>query len=154
MFTPEVIEVFKKQRIELLSRIDQLELELEECKTSTAALETLLRNEGHSILEDHFEVPNRYPYDENLTNKLLYVLSELEEATAKRIAEEIISYHDIIDNHYDSDEEKDKLFRTITLYASRLFNEGRIEAKKVGNTNVYSLPRKRGQALLKAMNAG
>lgn len=140
MFTPEIIEVFKKQRIDLLSRIDQLELELEECKTSVSALETLLRNEGHSIVEDHFDVGEKYPHHGTLTEKLLYVLAHEGETTAKKITEEIISWDDLIgDGIYNSDEARDKLFRTITLYASRLFNEGKIDARKVGNTNVYSI---------------
>ena len=139
MFTPEVIEVFKKQRIELLSQIDRLELELEECKTSVSALETLLRNEGHSILEDHFDM-NRYPSDGNLTDKLIFLLNHGGESTAKNIAEEIIELDNLLGHgSYDTEESKDKLARTITLYASRLYNEGRIDARKVGNTNLYSV---------------
>lgn len=139
-FAPEVIEVFKKQRIDLLSKIDKLELELEECKMSVTALETLLRNEGHSIVSDHFEVEEHYPYEGNLTDKLLYVLGSLGETTAKKIAEDIVEWEDIVGHvQYDTDEAKEKLGRTITLYASRLYNEGRIDARKVGNTNLYSL---------------
>lgn len=131
----DLTELYKRERQKLLTKIDRYKREIEEDEKKVQALEILIGDTDHSIVEDHYAVnENKYPYDGTWTDKLLWVLDEMKEGTAREIADSLIEIEGI------KNEATQKTVRnTITLYCSRLLAEQQLEARQIGKTNVYSI---------------
>lgn len=134
----DLTELYKRERQKLLAKIDRYIREIEEDEKKVQALEILIGDTDHSIVEDHYPhesaIDTKYPFGGTFTDKLLFVLGYIEEGTAKEIAEEIIVREGI-----ENEATKKTIRNTITLYCSRLLSEQRLEARQIGKTNVYSI---------------
>jgi ABC-type Zn2+ transport system substrate-binding protein/surface adhesin len=132
----DLTNLYKQERQRLRTKIDRYKREIEEDEKKVQALEILIGDTNHSIVEDHYPevIENNYPYDGTWTDKLLWVLDEIKEGTAREIADSLIEIEGI-----ENESTQKTVRNTITLYCSRLLAEQQLEARQIGKTNVYSI---------------
>ena len=130
----DITEVYRQQHSKLLTKIERYKREIEEDEKKVKALEVLIGEENHSIVNDRFDNMNEYPFIGTYIDKIKYVLSKIGNGTARDISSEIIKIEKITDIAAVN-----KVSLNVTLNASRLYVENILRAEKIGNTNLYSL---------------
>ncbi|MDR0800911.1 hypothetical protein [Fluviicola sp.] len=143
----DINSVYRQQRSLLLTKIERYKREIEEDERKVKALEILIGEENYSILSDHYDNDEQYPFTGTYADKIKFVISEKGSATAKDISNEIIRIEQI-----DTTEDENRVKLNVTLNASRLYKEGVLEVDKAGNANIYSLAGRIAGNLLSMMS--
>ncbi|NJM94580.1 MAG: hypothetical protein HC842_07895 [Cytophagales bacterium] len=77
-------------------------------------------------------IPEEYKVEDSWKGKVLYVVNMLGSAFAEDITAEVMKRE-------PAGSDQDKTFKTVTLYASKMFREGALKAKREGRKYKYTI---------------